>query len=231
MFYKAVCAAIGLAAISSSVSAQGITGGELTIDGYSFRSGNNESALNYSGALEYGINRNFSVAGDVALYDFDILDDSLFNVTLHGIYHVNDQSSVGVLVGNDNIDGDNTIFYGLEGGFEANQFTAEGYFALYDDSDDSIVVGINGGYQFTDTISAIGSLGYGDVSNNDVTRISAGAEYQFQGGPSLYAEIGNVDRDDDNSTFIGLGAKVEFGAARGTTFDRRGISPTLLPFF
>ncbi|MDB2369242.1 porin [Octadecabacter sp.] len=236
MFYKAGPAAIGLAAlstiaISTTASAQSVTGGELTIDAYSFRAGDNESTVNYSGALEYGINRNFSVAGDLALYDFTLLDDSIFNVTVHGIYHVNDQTSVGVLIGNDNLDGDDTTFYGLEGGFEANQLTVEGYFAFYDDNDDSTVIGVSGGYQITDAISAIGTVGYGDIDNNDVTRISAGAEYDFQGGPSIYAEIGNVDTDDDNSVFIGLGAKVEFGAARGTTFDRRGISPTLLPFF
>ncbi|MDC0115855.1 hypothetical protein OAH97_00050 [Octadecabacter sp.] len=231
MFYQAVCAAIGLAAISTSASAQGITGGELTIDGFGFNQGNNDGIVNYSGALEFGINRNFSIAGDVAFYDFSFFDDDVTNFTLHGIYHLDDSRSIGLLVGNDREDGDGTTFFGLEGGLDSNQLTLEGYAAVYDNSSDDIVLEVSGDYQLTGAVSAIGTFGYGDIGNDDITRISGGVEYAFQTGPSLYAEIGHINTDGADSEFIGLGAKIEFGAARGTTFDRRGISPTLLPFF
>lgn len=229
MFYKAVSAAIAMAALSTSVSAQQFAGGELTIDAYGYEDGDLDSTVDYSAALEYATNRNIGFAFDLAYYDFSLNDDSVTTFTIHSIYHLSDQSSVGFIVGNDIGDDGIGTFYGLEGGFESNNISGEGYFAFYDNSDSSAVLGLSGAYQISDSVSAIADFGYGDIADNDITRISAGAEYQFTNGPSVYAEIGNLDIDTGNSAFIGLGATVAFGAARGTTFDRRGAFETLIP--
>jgi len=231
MLTKAVLTAVSLTALSTPAMAQGFSGGELTLDAYAFAEGSDPTGVNYSGALEYSLSRNFSVAGAVSVYDFSLLSESVTNVTLHGIYHVNDQSSVGLFLGNDSSDSGDASFFGLEGGFEANQLSVEGYAAIYDDSDDSTVVGISGDYRISDTVSAIGTLGFGDVSGDSYNRLSAGAEYDFQQGPSVYAEVGQVSGGGTDSGFIGIGASIEFGAARGTTFDRRGIFETINPGF
>lgn len=227
MLSKSVLTAVIITAIPSFALAQGFSGGELTIDATGFNEGDDPSAVNYSGALEYSINRNISIAGDVSVYDYSLLDDTITNVTIHGIYHLSDQISVGAFIGRDSSDGDGSSFFGLEGGFEAGQIGVEGYFATYDDSDNSTVLGISGNYQFGPSIAAIADLGFGSIGNEDYTRISAGAEYSFAGGPSVYAEFGNISSDSFDSEFIGLGAKIEFGAARGTTFDRRSAFDTL----
>jgi hypothetical protein len=104
----------------------------------------------------------------------------------------------------------------------------EGYIALYDNDDDTSVFGLSGEYEISDTISATANIGLGDIGNVDYTRISAGAEYSFAQGPSVYAELGNVTGGGTDSGYIGLGANIEFGAARGTTFDRRGIFETVI---
>ncbi len=228
MLFKLVLTAVSLTALSTSAMAQGFSGGELTIDAYGFRDGGDSTVVNYSGALEYSINRNFSIAGNISIYDLSLLSDNVTNFTLHGIYHLNDQMSFGGFYGEDSINGNGASFLGAEGGAEFGQFEVEGYFALYDNADDTTVIGVSGEYQITDTVSAIADLGSGDIGADNYTRISAGAEYNFARGPSVYAELGNVNGGGTDSGYIGLGASLEFGAARGTTFDRRGVFETVV---
>lgn len=223
--------AVALMALASPVLAQGFTGGELTIDAYAFSEGDDPTGTNYSGALEYSVNRSISVAGAISVYDFSLLDESVTNVTLHGIYHLSDEASVGAFVGNESSGDDDVSFYGIEGGYETGQFEVEGYIAAYDNDDDSTVLGLSGAYQFNDTISGIANIGFGSIGDQDYTRLSAGAEYEFIAGPSVYAEIGSISSDEVDSTFIGLGASIQFGAERGTTFDRRGAFESINPGF
>lgn len=231
MITKAVLTAVALTAIPTFALAQGFSGGELTIDTYGFQEGNNSTGVNYSGALEYAINRNISVAGDLSIYDFSLLSESITNLTIHGIYHLSDATSFGAFIGNDSAGGGGSSFFGVEAGHEAGKLDVEGYVALYDNDDDSTVLGASGGYQLTDNVSAIGDLGFADIGDIGFTRLSVGAEYEFNAGPSLYAEIGSVNSDIGDSTFIGLGASIQFGAERGTTFDRRGEFETINPGF
>lgn len=231
MFTKAVPVAVFAAALSTSVSAQQFAGGEITIDAYGYDASGADATVNYSGALEYAINQKVGIAVDLAHYDFSILNDSVTNFTIHSIYHLNDQSSIGFIIGNDFGDNGSGTFYGLEGGIESNNLSGEGYFAIYDNSDSSSVIGLSGAYAINNSVSAIADVGYGSIGNDDITRVSAGAEYDFTSGPTVYAELGNLDLDGASSTFIGIGASVQFGATRGTTFDRRGAFETLIPGF
>ena len=231
MFIKTAIPAVVFIAMAHGAFAQSFTGGELTIDAYGFSDGDDPSAVNYSGALEYAINRNFSVSADLSIYDFSLFEDNINNAALHGIYHVNDVTSVGVFFGSEESNDDRASFFGLEGGYETAAVEVEAYFAVYDDDGNSNVLGLDGAYQFNDNISAIGTFGYGDVGDLDIRRYSAGAEYTFDNGPAVYAELGRIDAGDVDSNFIGIGASIAFGAERGTTFDRRGIFETLNPGF
>jgi len=230
MLSKTVYLSVAFAALSISAQAQGFTGGELTIDAAGFSEGDSTS-VNYSVAAEYSISRSISIAGTLGFYDYSLLSDTINSYTLHGIYHLNDASSLGFFTGSEELNGASSTFYGFEGGFESAGYEIEGYFALYDNADDTSVVGLSGSYAVTDQISAIGEVGFGDFSAGKVRSISAGAEYQFINGPSVYAEIGNVSTDVVDSGFIGLGASIQFGADRGTTFNRRGVFETLNPGF
>ena len=228
MLIKTILTAVSLTALLTSAMAQGFSGGELTIDAYGFSDGGDSTVVNYSAALEYSINRNVSIAGDVSIYDLSILSDDVTNFTLHGIFHVNDQTSIGGFYGVDSLSGNGSAFGGFEAGYETGALGVEGYIAIYDNDDDTSVFGLSGEYEISDTISATANIGLGDIGNVDYTRISAGAEYSFAQGPSVYAELGNVTGGGTDSGYIGLGANIEFGAARGTTFDRRGIFETVI---
>jgi len=232
MFSKAVLSAACLAAMASPALAQGFTGGDLRIDAYSYSEGDDFGAVNYSGGLEYALNRQFSVALEASSYDFGILSSSVTNITMHGIYRLNDGTSVGLFLGNESADGDDDLMlYGLEADYGSGPIELEGYFAIYDDDGSSNVLGANGSYRFTNNIAAIANIGIADVDGVSMNRISAGAEYSFDAGPSVYAEVGSLSIGDTDDTFIGLGASIEFGANGGTTFDRRGIFASVIPGF
>ncbi len=229
MLTKAVLTAVAMTALSTSAMAQGFSGGELTIDVQSFGEGDSPISVNYSGALEYAVTHSISVAGAIGSYDYSLASGNVTNYSLHGILHINNQASVGAFLGSTSYEDESESFVGIEGGYEMNGFDLEGYTAFYDDDDKTSVLGVSGAYRFTDQIAAIGEIGYASIDGDNHNRISAGAEYTFAQGPSLYAElgrVGDVEASTDN-TFIGLGASIEFGASRGTTFNRRGVFEAL----
>lgn len=227
MFLRPPLVVIALTALASPAFAQGITGGDLSIDVFSYSEGEDTLSINYSGALEYSINRNVGVAVDLSLYDSTVFGDDIRNVTVHGIYHLNNAASLGFFAGQDSSDDRSGTFFGLEGGFESGRFEAEGYYSQYDNDDSSTVLGFSGAYEINQSVSAIADLGFADIADDSYTRLSAGAEYEFVNGPSIYAEVGNIDGANQDSSFVGMGVNLEFGADRGTTFGRRSIWDTV----
>ena len=225
--HAAIAAALLMAA-STPALAQGITGGQLGIEYAAPVDGSDFGGTTYSGGLEYGINRQFSVAVDASGYLPDNLDTDFSSLTLHGIYHLSDEASVGVFAGRDSVEDASANLYGIEGGMELMGGTVEGYIGQVDgDIDDATLFGLSGVYDLRPNISVIGNL---DVANTDDTTLSqaaVGAQYQLDGGPAFYAKIGNVTAefagDDESQAFIGIGATIAFGAERGTTFDQRSL--------
>lgn len=225
-----------LAVIGSGAMAQGITGGTIGVEVTQPTDFNDFVGTNYYGAIEYGISRQFAVSLDVSSYRFDSLDQDATSATLHGIYHLSDSASVGLFYGQDKIDGEDAAdLYGIEGGTEFMGGRVEGYVGRSDDGDvEAILFGADGSYSFNESISFKGGAAFLSVEDLDVSSITAGAEYTIAGGPSLYAELGNVNLDDgissESETFIGIGARINFGAARGTTFGQRSAFEALPNF-
>lgn len=218
-----------LAAIGSGAMAQGITGGSIGVEVTQPTDFEEFVGTNYFGAIEYGINRQFAVSADVSSYRFDSLDQDATSATLHGVYHLSDTASVGVFYGQDKVDEGGSInIYGLEGGTEFMGGQVEGYVGMADNSADTLILGADGTYNYNEAIAFKGGLAYQDSGDDGSdTMVSLGAEYTISGGPSLYAEVGNVNSErgaiDSSDAFIGLGARINFGAARGTTFGQRSI--------
>lgn len=229
MFSKVGITAVAICAMATPIWAQGFSGGELSIDVYALSDGDDLASTNYSGALEYAITSQISVAASVSIYDYGLLDDSVNNLTLHGIYALNRETSVGVFIGTESLSGEDVTLYGLEGAYSAGALDVEGYIGFYDEDADASIVGLSGAYQITGNIAAIGTIGFGDVAGDSVNRYSLGAEYEFNAGPSVFAEIGSLSVGDADDTFIGLGASIEFGGNDGVTFDRRGLFATAVP--
>ncbi len=227
MFTKSALAAALLVA-ASPVAAQ-VTGGSLDIE-YDFPTdGGDFGGTTYSGAIEYSITRDFSVSADIAGYRLDNLDNDATSITIHGIYHLDDMTSFGAFVGADELqDADRETLFGFEAGTEFGAAEVEGYIGSRAFDEDSFTLfGADGKYGFGNGISAIGSVSYAANDDDDITRFALGAEYEITGGPQFYAEIGSVTDetfgDDDSQAFIGLGARVAFGAERGTTFGQRSL--------
>ncbi len=215
--------------LGSIANAQAFTGGELNIDIYSFSEGESLGAINYAGALEYAVNRNISIAGEFAAYDFDVFDATASSYALHAIYHVNATTSLGVFSGREELENRSIGFTGLEARYEAIDFAVEGYLAEYDGENETSVFSLSGSYFVDDQIAVIGDLGRASQSTDDISRLSVGAEYSFFNGVTLYGEVGTLDVGSVDSSFIGLGAEIEFGRDGGTTFDRRGFFASVVP--
>jgi len=227
MSYKAAIAAAVLAVASSPVLAQGITGGQLGVEYNAPTDGSDFGGTTYTGGLEYAITRQISVAVDATGYSPTNLDISGTNATLHGIYHLSDTASAGLFYGIDSLEADDETIsiYGLEGGTEFMGGEVSGYLGKTDSGDnDATIFGVDGAYALSNGFSVIGDLDYLSAnSDSSVSRTSIGAQYELQGGPQFFAKFGSISVENggvgEDQTFIGIGARVAFGAARGTTFN------------
>ncbi len=225
MNHKTAIAVAGLAVIfATPLAAQGFVGAELGIEVFGFSEDTNLGYTSYSGAIEYGITRNIDVALDLGYFGLNSSDDNVSNATLHGIYHMSDTASLGAFIGRDNFDGGDVDHIGIEGGVEFMGAELEGFIGRIDDGSESgTAYGISGEYGFTDSFAAIGELKGADLGGDTLTRAAIGAQYQFNGGPAIYAQVGTIDVGTANETFVTLGATIALGSQRGTTFESRSL--------
>jgi hypothetical protein len=232
MHYHFLAVAV-LAAAATTAQAQsfGFTGGEISAEALAYSDGGDIGSTAYSGALEFGITRNISVAVDLGFYGLQTLDLQADTATIHGIYQLSDTVSLGAFYGQDRLDGSEATVIGLEGGTEFAGVAVEGYFAQLDGAgDDATLLGVSGEYGFSDSITALGSFNIADLGDASSNRLAVGGQYTIASGPDLWAEIGTMKIDDgatvSDDMFISIGARIEFGADRGTTFGRRSLFET-----
>jgi hypothetical protein len=239
MINRAVPVAILLATLPLSAFAQGFTGGDLGIEYNAPTDGSDFGGTTYTGGVEYGFARNFSVALNLSAYKLENINTTAANATLHLTYHMSNIASFGLFSASDGVEGDDGATYtnstiGIEAGTDFMGGDIGGYIGRLDGDDTFTVLGVDGEYAFARGISAIGGLDL--LTNNDVTnsQVSIGAKYAMQQGPEFYAKIGSTREESalntDTSTFIGIGASVSFGAARGTTFGTRSAFESLPRF-
>jgi hypothetical protein len=228
-----IYAAAVLGAATGSAQAQGFgfSGGEISAEALAYSDGDDIGSTAYSGALEFSINRNISVAVDLGFYGLQTLDLQADTATIHGIYQLSDTVSLGAFYGRDQLEGDDATVIGIEGGTELGGAAVEGYFAQLDGTaDNATLLGVSGEYGITDSISAVASFNIADLGDESSNRLAVGGQYAIASGPELWAELGTMKIDDgistSSDTFISVGARIEFGAARGTTFGRRSLFET-----
>ena len=232
-----ILAAVILAAAAGSAQAQGFgfSGGEISAEALAYSDSGDIGKTAYSGALEFGITQHISVAVDLGFYGLQTLDLQADTATIHGIYQLNETVSLGAFYGQDTLDGDDARLFGIEGGTEFGAAAVEGYFAKLDGAgDNATLLGVSGTYGFSQSISALGSFNIADLGDASSNRLALGGQYTIANGPDLWAEIGTLKIDDgvsaSDDTFISIGARIEFGAARGTTFGRRSLFETASGF-
>jgi len=111
--------------------------------------------------LEYAFNRNFSLAFDLAAYDFEDFDETFVSSTWHLIYHVNDSASVGFFAGADILASDTGVEYAA--------FEGEGYLGVIipegEAEENGTIFGVSGEYDILNNWSAIGSFDYQSIED------------------------------------------------------------------
>jgi len=231
----AIMAAV-LAVFAAPVVAQGITGGQLGIEYAAPFDGTDLGGTSYNAAIEYAITRQFSVSADFSSYSIEAFEENSSSLTLHGIFHMDDNASLGVFIGQDREgdSGGDARLYGLEGGTEFMGGEVSGYAAFIDGASDGTMFGLDGAYGWRDGISFTGNASILNQDDSNIRRVAIGGAYAMAEGPEFYGELGNLAAEDgsisSNQAFIGLGARINFGAQRGTTFKERSLFETAAGF-
>ena len=229
MKFLATLAAIASAVAFSSAQAVEVTGGDVALGYSTFTDDTDVSKFAVTGAVEIGFTPNLALQFDAGAHAFNLIDETGTNLTLHGIYHANEQVSFGGFYGNDRLFGDNQDFYGLETGFESGAANGELFIAHAEDSGfDVNITGLSGSYGFDHGFTLGGSLQYANFDGSlDVTRLGATGTYTVNPAFDVYAELGTVKAGafgfSNSEPYFGIGAAMTFGADRGATFGRRGL--------
>ncbi len=219
-------AAMGLAQSASAVE---VIGGTAEIGYSTFTSDSSLSRTIAAGGIEVGFSRAFSMQLDLAMYGLNTISRTGRNVTLHSNFHINDSGSVGLFLGSEDISGPNASYYGIEGGFELPEADIEMYLSREDDgASDVNQFGISVSHDFGNDLGISGKYDRASFNGGaDLTRFSVGMDYNLSPTSKLYGEVGTLSASavglSGSETFIGIGARINFGGGRGVTFNRRGL--------
>lgn len=217
-------------------SAQEFKGAELSAEILSYTDDGDIAQRTYQGSLEFGVFGGFGVAADLSFYNFGD-DEKERDVTLHVLYDAMAFATVGGFYSNESYEDGSIDSFGVEAGRSMGSAGVEGYLGFANDEDSSYrFLGVDGTYDLSRNISVIGGLSVINGDEVGSSRLSIGGEYRFGDGPAVYAQIGRMNIDfndlaeDQNETFIGLGARIAIGPNRGTTFEARGLTEALSGF-
>ncbi|WP_019953656.1 hypothetical protein [Yoonia vestfoldensis] len=235
--------AAGVVAFAGSAAAfaQGFSGGSVGIEYSEFDDLTVYEKTTFRAALEYGLTPVIAIGGNLSYYSFADADNlDLVNLTLHGIYDLNSEISVGLWFSRESLDSSSNNLeidnYGVEAAYNAGPVSAQGYFGVGEVEDtDLTYFGLDGNYAFGNGVSVIGSyeiVSIEETTEQDYSTFELGAAYTLASGPAFFAKVGNLMFEDsvisDNEVYYAIGATYEFGGDRGTTFGTRGFLE--LPF-
>ncbi len=225
MSYNAVFAAAVLAVASTPIVAQQFTGGELGIEYNALVDDSNIDGVSYNGAAEMAITRQFGLGLDVDKIDvgFGNIDPRM---TLHGIYHLNETASVGAFYAKTpGLDIDNAS-YGIEGGTALYGGDIGGYIGVQQVGPEEVVIfGLSSDTPISASFSLFTDFDLAADTDLALSTSELGVTYKMQNGPEFYGQYGRVTAATGGGSasedYIGIGARITFGAARGTTFEGR----------
>lgn len=211
-----------------------VTGGEVALSYSAFTKDGDVNRTSLEGSMEYGFDSNFTVQGDIALHRFGAVNENANTVTLHGIGHLNDATSLGAFIGRDHAAGGSATVYGIEAGQDLGRVDIEGYLAGYHETgSNGTLIGANARYAYTPDIGFGAGFDYGGFGGSvDLTRFGVNADYTVTNGPTLSAELGQLHANgfglSGNEAYAKIGIGFKFGAKRGVTFGNRSLT-RLLP--
>lgn len=213
--------------LASPALALDFMGGNVTLGYSGLKNDMDTSRASLTGQAEVGITPLVSLQLDAGVSKFFGVDETEHNLTLHGIWH-DGPADLGVFYGGERIAGDTKNFYGFELGQQTEQFDVELYVGRGENFGwDGIMGGVSGRYSVTPQFGLGLAYDRADIENLDLSRVALQADYAVRPDITLGAEIGTFRADLSDSwgreTFVGVNAKMSFGANGGTSFNRRGI--------
>lgn len=221
---------LALASFLCVTSAQAfeVNGGSVSLGYSSFVGKSNATDVNklaFGASLEFGITQQFALQTDFSIANFGLTDLDNTNLAVHGIGHLNEQTSVGAYVGKDRLAGIDQSYFGFEVGHQMNAFGTEAYVTFAeDDGSHGTVLGFKGDYKLGETSSVGAKFDNLNVEGFDATRVALTGEMGVAKDVTLTGEVGSVRFEDVGSeSYVGIGLKMNFGAKRGATFDRRSL--------
>ena len=243
MTYKIFTTAALVFAAATPTFAQEIAGASVgAIYSSALDSDVDSDLFTLKAGIELALPGAFSIAGNIATFNDSEATDTGFNTTLHGMYMLSPEASVGLFVSRDTEGDADYDTWGIEGGGAVRGTSFEAYFGIIDgltsDPDiDTSMAGVSvafaAGRDFAIT------LGYDSVTASDgsvsssIGTTTLGGAYQFASGPSIFAEIGQVSLSvdtggtvfvsDDPVEFISFGVEMNFGRSSGNLLDNRSI--------
>lgn len=213
---------------ASTAQAFEVTGGSLSLGYSSFVGGDDATEVNklsLGSSIEMGLAQQFSVQGDFSLSKFGFTNLDASNVALHTIFHISDDTSAGAYIGQDRLEGEKLTYFGVEVGHQIGAFGTEAYLTrAKQGGGDGTVFGIKGEYALTEAALVGAKFDNLNVDGLDVSRFALTGEMDALPGLMLTGEVGQARVESFGSeAYVGVGVKVNFGAKRGATFDRRSI--------
>jgi len=223
MSVKPILAAAMAVTMVCPAVAQEFSGGELGLEYNLDPSDSGNGDASYSAGVEFSFGREYAIS--VTAKNLDLNDSSsATNLTLHGLYHVNPGATVGLFYSRDD---DDLEGYGIEGGTVVGLGEIGGYIGQRSfGGANATIIGFESRSKVADQI--IFFTDFDIVTENSVGRSTSeiGVSYEFDQGPEAYFQVGRQaafgDEDTNSSdTYVGIGARISFGAKRGTTFESR----------
>ena len=142
---------------------------------------------------------------------------------------MNEATSLGVFYTLEDIEGEEADIFGLEAGYEVQQWQFEGYIANVDtDLGDATLGGIKARYEMQEGFGLTGSYERSDDDTGDLSRFAIRLDRDVSVNTNLFLEVGSAKAEAGgvkiSEPFVGLGGEIAFGADRGTTFEQRGLT-------
>lgn len=233
---RMTAALLCLASSAQMAQAMEVTGGLIDLSYSTFLDQNDLDKGSVAGSVELAFARTFSVQIDAGSDSFGASGLDTLALGLHGIYHVDSATSLGAFFTHENADqggpDDSIDYYGIEGGYDLGTTSYEGYLGRADGGGtDGTVFGVSGRYSMPNTIGVTGALDYVDIAGLEISTLSVRLDGDVSQNLNLFVEAGaskfDVSGVSDTEPFVGIGARVTFGANRGTTFERRSLGNIL----
>jgi hypothetical protein len=213
-----------------------VAGGSVGLSYSAFTDDTEHHRLSFEGSAELAFSPTVSGQFDLGRDKFGMADMASTTLGLHGIYHLSKSTSFGAFYTSEDVEKDavstNSDVYGIEFGHMVGRTEFESYVGLGDTGKvDGTVLGLSGRFEMSNGIGLAGSFDYVDVTGLEAGKIAVRLDNNVSDNLNLYVEVGSAKARAfgiaESEPYVGLGGKILFGAEKGATFERRGLSRVL----